>query len=39
MILDEKIDRKVYVNQQNFVSDIQQLLIKHSSILAFHENC
>ena len=29
MILGEKIERKVYVNQQNFVSDIQ-LLIKHS---------
>ena len=37
MILGEKIERKVYVNQQNFVSDIQ-LLIKHSFLLSFpHE--
>ena len=37
MILGEKVERKVYVNQQNFVSDIQ-LLIKHSFILSFlHE--
>ena len=35
MILGEKIERNVYVNQQNFVSDIQ-LLIKHSFILSFH---
>ena len=28
MILGEKIERKVYVNQQNFVLDIQ-VLIKH----------
>ena len=28
MILDEKIERKVYVNQQNFVSDIE-LVIKY----------
>ena len=34
MILGEKIERKVYVNQQNFVSDIQ-LLIKHSFLLSF----
>ena len=26
MILGEKIERKVYVNQQNFVSDIQLLI-------------
>ena len=32
MILGEKIERKVYVNQQNFVSDIQ-LLIKHSFLI------
>ena len=33
----EKIERKVYVNQQNFVSDIQ-LLIKHVFLLCFlHE--
>ena len=37
MILGEKIERKVYVNQQKFVSDIQ-LLIKYSFILSFlHE--
>ena len=37
MILGEKIERKVYVNQQNFVSDIQ-LLIKHVFLLSFlHE--
>ena len=36
-ILGEKIERKVYVNQQNFVSDIQ-LLIKYSFLLSFlHE--
>ena len=34
MILGEKIERKVYVNQQNFVSDIQ-LLFKHSFLLSF----
>ena len=34
MILGEKIERKVYVNQQNFVSDIQ-VLIKHSFRLSF----
>ena len=37
MILGEKIERKVYVNQLNFVSDIQ-LLIKHVFLLVFpHE--
>ena len=37
MILGEKIERKVYVNQRNFVSDMQ-LLIKHSFLLSFlHE--
>ena len=38
MILGERIERKVYVNQQNFVPDIQ-VLIKHSFLLSFlHEN-
>ena len=37
MILGERIERKVYVNQQNFVPDIQ-VLIKHSFLLSFlHE--
>ena len=37
MILGEKIERKVYVNPQNFGSDMQ-LLIKHSFLLSFlHE--
>ena len=37
MILGEKIERKMYVNQQNYVSDIQ-LLVKHSFLLSFlHE--
>ena len=37
MILVEKIERKVYVDQQNFVSDIQ-LLVKYSFLLSFlHE--
>ena len=37
MIFGGKCERKVYINQQNFVSDIQ-LLIKHSFILSFlHE--
>ena len=34
MILGEKIERKLYVNQQEFVSDIQ-FLIKHSFFLSF----
>ena len=34
MSLSEKIEGKVYVNEQNFVSDIQ-LLIKHSFLLSF----
>ena len=35
--IGEKMERNVYVNQQNFVSDIQ-LLIKHSFLLSFlHE--
>ena len=37
MILGEKIEQKVYVNQQNCVSDIQ-LLIKDVFLLCFrHE--
>ena len=37
MILGEKIERKIYVNRQNFVSDLQlySLLIKHSFLLSF----
>ena len=34
MTLGDKIEQKVYVNHQNFVSDIQ-LLIKHSFPLSF----
>ena len=34
MILGEKIERKVYVNQQNFASDIQ-LLIRHFFLFFF----
>ena len=34
MILGEKIERKDYLNQQNFVSVIQ-LLIKYSFLLSF----
>ena len=38
MILGEKIARKVYVNEQNFVSDIQLLIKFISFVLSFlHE--
>lgn len=34
MILDERIERNIYMNQNNFLQNLQ-LVIKHSYLLAF----
>ena len=38
MILGEKIEQKVYVNQQNFVSDIYLQVIVIKSLKIYEEN-